>query len=78
MASCLQKILAANESRAEGENDEIGIPYYRERSRLNNCCLSNLGSVANQEICFFKKLFVEFLHLNSQILIERFFPQKVH
>ena len=26
MASCLQKILSANESRAEGENDEIGIP----------------------------------------------------
>ena len=23
-----------NESRAEGENDEMGIPNYRERSRL--------------------------------------------
>ena len=36
MASCLQKIPSGNESRAEGENDEMGIPNYRERSRLNN------------------------------------------
>ena len=35
MASCLQKIPSGNESRAEGENDEMGIPNYRERSRLN-------------------------------------------
>ena len=36
MASCLQKIPSGNESRAEGENDEMGIPNYRERSRLKN------------------------------------------
>ena len=49
MASCLQKIPSGNESRAEGENDEMGIPNYRERSRLNEWknvqnmyyCLSN-------------------------------------
>ena len=35
MASCLQKIPSGNESRAEGENDEMGIPNYRERLRLN-------------------------------------------
>ena len=35
MASCLQKIPSGNESRAEGENDEMGIPNYRERSQLN-------------------------------------------
>ena len=35
MASCLQKIPSGNESRAEGENDEMGISNYRERSRLN-------------------------------------------
>ena len=35
MASCLQKIPSGNESRAEGENDETGIPNCRERSRLN-------------------------------------------
>ena len=35
MASWLQKIPSGNESRAEGENDEMGIPNYRERSRLN-------------------------------------------
>ena len=35
MASCLQKIPSGNESRAEGENNEMGIPNYRERSRLN-------------------------------------------
>ena len=35
MANCLQKIPSENESRAEGENDEMGIPNYRERSRLN-------------------------------------------
>ena len=35
MASCLQKIPSGNESRAEGENDEMGIPNYRQRSRLN-------------------------------------------
>ena len=34
MASCLQKIPSENESRAEGENDKMGIPSYRERSRL--------------------------------------------
>ena len=34
MASCLQKIPSGNESRAEGENDEMGIPNYRERSQL--------------------------------------------
>ena len=31
MANCLQKIPSENESRAEGENDEMGIPNYRER-----------------------------------------------
>ena len=31
MASCLQKITFGNKSRAEGENDEMGIPKYRER-----------------------------------------------
>ena len=36
MVSCLQKIFFGNESRAEGENDEMGISNYRERSRLNN------------------------------------------
>ena len=36
MASCLHKIPSGNESRAEGENDEMGIPNYSERSRLNN------------------------------------------
>ena len=36
MASCLQKIPSGNESRAEGENNEMGIPNYRERSRLKN------------------------------------------
>ena len=36
MASCLQKIPPGNESRAEGENDEMGVPNYRERSRLKN------------------------------------------
>ena len=35
MASCLQKIPYGNESCAEGENDEMGIPNYRERLRLN-------------------------------------------
>ena len=30
MASCLQKIPTGNESRAEGENDEMGIPNYRD------------------------------------------------
>ena len=39
MASYLQKIPSGNESRAEGENDEMGIPNYRERSRLNYCPL---------------------------------------
>ena len=36
MASCLRKFPSGNESRAEGENDEMGIPDYRERSRLKN------------------------------------------
>ena len=36
MASCLQKFPSGNESRAEGENDEMGIQNYRERSRSNN------------------------------------------
>ena len=36
MASCLQKIPFGNESRAVGQNDEVGISNYRERSRLNN------------------------------------------
>ena len=36
MASCLQKIPSGNESRAEGENHEMGIPNNRERSRLNS------------------------------------------
>ena len=36
MGSCLHKIPPGNESRAEGENDEMGIPNYRERSRLNH------------------------------------------
>ena len=35
MASCLQKIPSRNDSRAEGENDEMGFPNYRERLRLN-------------------------------------------
>ena len=35
MANCLQKIPSENESRAEAENDKMGIPNYRERSRLN-------------------------------------------
>ena len=35
MASRLQKIPSGNESRGEGENDEMGIPNYCERSRLN-------------------------------------------
>ena len=35
MASCLQRIASGNESRAEGENDEMNIPNHRERSRLN-------------------------------------------
>ena len=39
MASYLQKIPSGNESRAEGENHEMGIPNYRERSRLNYCPL---------------------------------------
>ena len=30
MASCLQKIPPGIESRAEGENDEMGIPKYRD------------------------------------------------
>ena len=30
------KIPSGNESRAEGENDEMVIPNYRERSRLKN------------------------------------------
>ena len=30
MASCLQKIPSGNESRAEGENDEMSIPNYRD------------------------------------------------
>ena len=29
-ASCLQNIPSGNGSRAEGENDEMGIPNYRE------------------------------------------------
>ena len=36
MASCLQKFPCGNESRAEGENNEMGIQNYRERSRSNN------------------------------------------
>lgn len=36
MGSCLQKIPPGNESRAQGENDEMSIPNYRERSRLNH------------------------------------------
>ena len=36
MASCLQKFPSGNESRAEGENNEMGIQNYRERSRSNN------------------------------------------
>ena len=36
MASCLQKIPSGNEFRAGGENDEMGIPNYRERSPLKN------------------------------------------
>ena len=35
MASGFQKIPSGNESRAEGENDEMDIPNYRKRSRLN-------------------------------------------
>ena len=30
MASCLEKIPSGNESRAEGENDEMSIPNYRD------------------------------------------------
>ena len=36
MAGCLQKIPSGNESRTEGENDEMGIPKYRERLRLKD------------------------------------------
>ena len=35
MASRLQKFPSGNESRAEKENNEMGIQNYRERSRLN-------------------------------------------
>ena len=34
MVSWLQKISFENESRAEGENDEMTVPHYRS-SRLN-------------------------------------------
>ena len=30
MASCPQKIPSGNESREEGENDEMGVPNYHE------------------------------------------------
>ena len=50
MASCLQKIPSGNESRAVGENDEIGIPSYRERSRLNKTCILRIKQ--NQYVCF--------------------------
>ena len=36
MANCLQKIPSGNESRAEGENDGMGISNYRKRLRLKN------------------------------------------
>ena len=36
MAGCFQKVPSGNESRAEGENDEMGIPNYREISRLKS------------------------------------------
>ena len=36
MASRLQKFPSGNESRAEKENNEMGIQNYRERSRSNN------------------------------------------
>ena len=36
MASCLQKFPSGNESRAEGENNEMDIQNYREGSRSNN------------------------------------------
>ena len=41
MASCLQKIPSGNESRAEGEHDEMGILNYCERSPLNYNCWAN-------------------------------------
>ena len=79
MASCLQKFPAGNESRAEGENDEMGIPNYHERSRLNNSCISNLGQLQTKKSHFLRNyLFIEFLHLNSQNPIEQFFTQKIH
>ena len=54
MASCLQKIPSGNESRAEGENDEMGIPNYRERSRLNDCCFLEEGSFGHRTNIFTK------------------------
>ena len=35
MASWLQKIPSGNESRAEGENDEMTVPNYRYRNCKN-------------------------------------------
>ena len=79
MASCLQKIPSGNESRAEGENDEMGIPNYHERSRLNNSYLSNLGQLQTKKSAFLRNhLFIEFLHLNRQNPTEQFFTQKIH
>ena len=47
MASCLQNIPSGNKSRAEGENDEMPIPNYRERSRLNKCFINNTVNLPN-------------------------------
>ena len=62
MASCLHKIPSENESRAEGENDEMGLPNYRERSRLNKLLISyrkNNEIFGNQQYYFVDQIFGE-------------------
>ena len=53
MISWLQKISAGNESRAEGENDEMSIPNYRYRDWITIHTLPNISrSKSNQRMKF--------------------------
>ena len=77
MASCLQRIASGNESRAEGENDEMNIPNYRERSRLNKIKNETFFKIADSTSTkkFQKKFHIIFLKCILLFTFENSFIQ---
>ena len=77
MASCLQRIASGDESRAEGENDEMNIPNYRERSRLNKIKNETFFKIADSTSTkkFQKKFHIIFLKCILLFTFENSFIQ---